>query len=129
VFVLRIEDTDQTRFVPGAVEKLIESLRWTGLSYDEGPGVGGPHRPYRQSERLPLYREAADRLLASGHAYHCFCTPERLAKMREGKTETKYDGACRRLARAHVETLLAAQTPNTVRLRVPAGEKVRSTIS
>jgi glutamyl-tRNA synthetase len=124
-FVLRIEDTDQSRFVPGAIEKLIESLRWTGLDYDEGPGVGGPHGPYRQSERLSLYLEAAERLLAAGAAYRCFCTPERLKQMREGKMETKYDGTCRRLGPADAEAKRAAGTPHTIRLAVPENTTIR----
>jgi glutamyl-tRNA synthetase len=124
IFVLRIEDTDQTRFVPGAIEKLIDSLKWAGLDHDEGPGAGGPHEPYRQSERLALYRKASEHLLASGSAYRCFCTPERLKAMREGKTETKYDGTCRRLAPKEAEAKLAAGIPYTVRLAVPEDETV-----
>src|SRR5438105_1536510 len=83
VFVLRIEDTDRTRRVEGAVESLIEALRWTGLHYDEGPGIGGPFGTYVQSERLPIYRTHVEQLLAQGSAYHCFCTPERLEEMRK----------------------------------------------
>lgn len=123
-FVLRIEDTDQTRYVPGAIEKLIESLKWAGLEYDEGPEREGPHAPYRQSERLALYQKASEQLLASGSAYRCFCTPERLKAMREGKTETKYDGTCRRLSKEDSGSRLASGAPFTVRLAVPENETV-----
>jgi glutamyl-tRNA synthetase len=124
VFVLRIEDTDRTRFVPGAVEKLIAMLRWCGLTYDEGPEVGGPHAPYLQSERTELYRAAAEKLLDSGHAYRCYCTAERLAAMREGKVETRYDRRCLGLDPGEAARNLAAGMPHTVRLRIPDGEKV-----
>ena len=75
-FVLRIEDTDQSRYVPGAVEGLLEALTWLGLRPDEGPEMGGAHGPYVQSQRLPLYRAQADRLIAAGHAYECYCSAE-----------------------------------------------------
>ncbi|MPZ49380.1 MAG: glutamate--tRNA ligase [Dehalococcoidia bacterium] len=98
-FVLRIEDTDRNRFVPTALEEIEASLRWLGLNWDEGPEVGGPHEPYFQSERLPLYKEAARKLIADGHAYECYCTPERLDQMRARQRELKepphYDGRCR----------------------------------
>jgi len=73
-FVLRIEDTDRTRFVPTSEQMIFDTLRWLGLNWDEGPDVGGPHGPYRQSERTEIYREHADLLLANGTAYRCFCT-------------------------------------------------------
>lgn len=82
-FVLRIEDTDQSRKVEGAVENLIETLRWAGISYDEGPGVGGGAGPYVQSERLSIYHDHARRLVEQGHAYYCFCTPQRLEELRK----------------------------------------------
>jgi len=81
-FLLRIEDTDQNRFVPGAEEYIIESLKWCGLNFDEGPGVGGNYGPYRQSERKSLYKQYADQLLESGWAYYAFDTPEELEKLR-----------------------------------------------
>src|SRR5258706_1095707 len=89
VFVLRIEDTDRTRFVEGAVESLLRTLAWTGLAYDEGPQKGGPFGPYVQSQRLELYRDHADRLLKSGDAYRCFCTQERLEEMRKEQDRMK----------------------------------------
>ena len=82
-FLLRIEDTDQTRFVPGAEEYIIEALNWCGVSYDEGVGIGGPHAPYRQSERKDLYRKYADQLVNEGHAYYAFDTAEDLELMRD----------------------------------------------
>jgi glutamyl-tRNA synthetase len=98
-FILRIEDTDQTRFVPDAIEGLQESLRWLGIDWDEGPDIGGPYAPYVQSERLGLYRKAADRLLAQGDAYECWCSSQRLDEVRAEQTRLKqpprYDRRCR----------------------------------
>ncbi len=100
-FLLRIEDTDRTRFVEGAVEGTMEALRWLGLDWDEGPDRGGPYGPYVQSERLDLYRENAEWLVAHGHAYWCYCSPERLEQLRaeqEARKEpTGYDRRCRHL--------------------------------
>ena len=90
-FVLRIEDTDVERNVPGAEETLMEDLRWLGLEWDEGPDVGGPYGPYRQSERGEAYGAWLDRLLASGHAYRCFCAEG------EGSEDRRYPGTCRRV--------------------------------
>jgi glutamyl-tRNA synthetase len=122
-FLVRIEDTDRTRFVEGAEQMFLDALRWLGLDHDEGPDVGGPVGPYRQSERLDLYRREVARLLASGHAYRCFCTPERLAAVRKERQkaggETGYDRLCRGLASGEVEKKLAAGEPSTVRLAVP----------
>jgi glutamyl-tRNA synthetase len=122
-FVLRIEDTDRSRYVPGAVEMIVESLRWAGLDYDEGPEAGGPHAPYFQSERLAHYREAADRLVASGRAYPCFCTAERLLAMRKDRQKdqqsTKYDRFCLRLSPQEVEARKAAGEPFVIRMRIP----------
>ncbi len=99
-FILRIEDTDAARSTTESEEKIFESLRWLGLQWDEGPDVGGPFAPYRQSERVAqgLYRRYADQLVDDGHAFHCFCTPERLDEMRaelSAKGESaQYDGLC-----------------------------------
>ena len=76
--MLRIEDTDQERETPEAIEQILRSLRWLGLDWDEGPDVGGPHGPYFQSERRPRYREVAETLVGEGHAYRCYCTKEEL---------------------------------------------------
>src|SRR6188768_499907 len=81
--ILRIEDTDQSRYVPGAEEYIIKSLKWAGITIDEGVGVGGPHAPYRQSERQSIYKKYADQLIAAGHAYYAFDTPAELEEMRE----------------------------------------------
>lgn len=98
-FLLRIEDTDRNRFVETSVQAIIDSLLWLGLDYDEGPGKGGEHGPYFQSQRLPLYRKAAETLIERGRAYRCFCTPERLDEMRAAQSRAKqppgYDGLCR----------------------------------
>lgn len=98
-FIVRIEDTDVARTVPGALEAILESLRWLGLDWDEGPEVGGKFAPYFQSQRLPLYHEAAKRLVAEGNAYYCFCSSERLEAMRAEQTRLKqapgYDRFCR----------------------------------
>jgi glutamyl-tRNA synthetase len=122
-FVLRIEDTDRKRFVPGAEEELMAGLRWLGISWDEGPDVGGPHGPYRQSERAGVYREHAERLIATGMAYRCFCTPERLDKMRKeaqlNRRQPRYDGTCRRLEPAEAERRVAAGERHVVRFRTP----------
>jgi len=98
-FVLRIEDTDQTRYDPDAVEGLMESLRWLGIDWDEGPDIGGPYGPYVQSQRLAHYRAAADRLIAQDDAYECWCSAERLDEVRaeqaRNKRPPKYDRRCR----------------------------------
>ncbi len=100
-FILRIEDTDQTRFVPGAEEDIKDGLRWLGMLWDEGPDVGGPHGPYRQSERSDLYHEWADWLVEHGYAYRCNCSPEQLAEVRARQEAAKqkpgYDRHCRDL--------------------------------
>lgn len=122
-FVLRIEDTDRTRFVARSEEMIFEALRWMGIEWDEGPDVGGPFGPYRQSERTDLYLKAVDELLAKGQAYRCFCTPERLEEMRKeqaaAKLPPRYDRRCRALPADEVERLVAANTPHTVRMAVP----------
>ncbi len=123
VFILRIEDTDRERFVEGAVENLLSTLRWSGLSFDEGPGKGGDHGPYVQSARLPLYRKYADILVESGGAYYAFDTPEELEAMRE---EQKQSGVPLRsyrraldLSPAEIQEKLDAGTPAVIRLKVP----------
>jgi len=98
-FLLRIEDTDRARFVATSEQMIFDALRWTGLSWDEGPDVGGPYGPYRQSERTTIYREHADLLLANGTAYRCFCTADDLEAARKqqmaAKQAPRYNGACR----------------------------------
>src|SRR5437016_2178456 len=111
-FILRIEDTDRTRYVAGSEAMIFDALRWLGLEYDEGPDVGGPHAPYRQSERSDVYRRSVDALLARKTAYRCFCTAERLDAMRKEQAAKKqthgYDGFCRTLAEPDVAEKLKA---------------------
>jgi len=113
-FLLRIEDTDRQRSHPARERMIFEALRWLGLSWDEGPDVGGPHGPYRQSERTEIYREHAEELVRKGAAYLCFCSPERLEALRQEQRESRatpgYDGRCR------------AQPPEEARRRRAAGE-------
>jgi glutamyl-tRNA synthetase len=123
VFILRIEDTDRTRTVDGAIDGIINMLRWCGLDYDEGPVKGGAFGPYIQSERLAIYRDHADQLLASGNAYRCFCTPERLDHMRSQQQAQKlppmYDRRCRQLTEDDVAAKLAEKVTYVVRMKVP----------
>ena len=119
-FLLRIEDTDQARSTQESEAAILESLRWLGLRWDEGPDVGGPHAPYRQSERTGIYREHVDRLLAQGHAYRCFCTRKRLEELRARQgTSTGYDRHCRDIAPQDAETRAAAGEEHVVRMKVP----------
>ncbi len=120
-FLLRIEDTDRERYVEGAVEAIYRTLDVCGLHHDEGPDIGGPNGPYVQSERLHLYSEYADQLVASGHAYPCFCSVERLADMREDE-ETEfigYDRRCRDIDPAIAAHRVAAGEPHVIRQRMP----------
>jgi glutamyl-tRNA synthetase len=123
VFVLRIEDTDRTRFVSTSEQMIFDSLRWLGLDWTEGPDVGGPFGPYRQSERTEIYREYVDKLLASGHAYRAFETPEELEAERKAqmaaKQPPKYNGRSRNLTQTEIDAELAAGKPFTIRLKVP----------
>ncbi len=125
-FVLRIEDTDRTRFVPTSEQMIFDSLRWLGLTWDEGPDVGGPHGPYRQSERTEIYREHADILLANDTAYRCFCTAEELDAVRKhqiaAKLPPRYPGTCRTLTPEQIDANIAAGKSFVIRLKIPAGE-------
>ena len=122
-FILRIEDTDQEREVPGAVEKIYASLNVAGLKYDEGPDVGGDYGPYVQSQRKDMYLPYAKQLIESGHAYYCFCTKERLDEARaeaEKKGETfKYDKKCLHLSKEEVQARLDAGEPYVIRQNIP----------
>jgi len=124
-FVLRIEDTDRERSSPASEAMIFEALRWLGLRWDEGPDVGGPHGPYRQSERTAVYREHAAELLRRGAAYACFCSRERLDALREEQKAKKanfgYDGRCRALPRDEAERRRAAGEAHVVRLAMPRG--------
>ncbi len=127
-FVLRVEDTDASRVTEEAFRGVLEDLRWLGLDWDEGPEVGGPHGPYRQSERAQIYRDAADRLLASGAAYPCYCTPEELEERKEAMRARGeppgYDGRCRTRTEEERRAFEEAGTPFVVRFRMPDGEQV-----
>jgi glutamyl-tRNA synthetase len=127
-FLLRIEDTDRQRSHPASERMIFEALRWLGLSWDEGPDVGGPCGPYRQSERTPLYREHAEELLRKGAAYLCFCTPERLEALREEQRARKgtlgYDGRCRALSADEAQRRRAAAEACVVRLAMPKDDSM-----
>jgi nondiscriminating glutamyl-tRNA synthetase len=127
-FILRIEDTDVERSTRESEEAILEDLRWLGLQWDEGPDVGGPKGPYRQSERMDLYRSHAEQLIAAGRAYHCFCSPERLEAERRAALAAglppKYSGACRSIAAAAARARVAAGERAVVRFRVPADRAV-----
>ncbi|NJB87154.1 glutamyl-tRNA synthetase [Lewinella marina] len=135
-FILRVEDTDQKRYVPGAEEYIVNSLEWAGIRPDEGPGIGGDYGPYRQSERKAIYAKYTQHLLDSGQAYYAFDTEEELDQRREsekaaGNHNFRYDAATRggmrnslSLGKEQTEALLAADTPYVVRLRVEPGQMV-----
>jgi glutamyl-tRNA synthetase len=124
-FVLRIEDTDQSRVTPAYISSALEILRWLGLDWDEGPEAGGQHGPYLQSERLAIYAEWVDRFLKDGHAYHCYCTPEELAARRAAARKaggpSGYDGHCRNLTADQVAAYQAEGRRPVVRFRMPEG--------
>ena len=137
--ILRIEDTDQTRFVPGAEEYILKSLEWVGIKIDEGAGKGGPHAPYRQSERKPLYRQYAQKLIDEGNAYYAFDTPQELEATREqlkakGISNFQYDSTTRvqmknslTLQAEEVKKKLEAGEAYVIRLKVPDKEEIRLT--
>lgn len=122
-FVLRIEDTDRGRLVAGSEQQIIDTLDWLGLSPDESPVLGGPYAPYKQSERLDHYQPVVDRLIAEGHAYHCWCSAERLARMREEKAarkeDTRYDRLCYRMTKQERAELPGFTENPTVRMLIP----------
>jgi len=119
-FILRIEDTDQARSAVAHEQVILRSLKWLGLQWDEGPDVGGPHAPYRQSERLEIYRRHVDRLIADGHAYRCFCGRERLQRIRSRQgAQTGYDRHCRQIQPEDSERRVAAGEPFVVRMKAP----------
>ena len=122
-FLLRIEDTDQKRYDPQAEQDLKDGLHWLGLQWDEGPDVGGPHAPYRQSERKHLYRQVAEELVVQGHAFYCFCTKQELETERQAqfkrKENPRYSGACRNLETAEVERRIEAGEEHVIRFKMP----------
>jgi len=123
-FILRIEDTDRTRFVSTSEQMIFDALRWVGLTWDEGPDVGGPYGPYRQSERTEIYREHAELLLSNQTAYRCFCTADELEAARKqqiaAKLPPRYAGTCRNLSTEQIETNLAEGKSFVIRMKVPS---------
>ena len=128
-FLLRVEDTDAERSTRESEQSILEDLRWLGLEWDEGPDVGGPHGPYRQSERLHLYASYTNELLAGNHAYYCFCLPDKLDADRQADLAAgqppKYHGTCRSLSREEAESRIEAGERPVIRFRVPESEEVR----
>jgi glutamyl-tRNA synthetase len=128
VFILRVEDTDSSRVTEEAYQGVVDDLRWLGLDWDEGPDVGGPHGPYRQSERLDLYRDMTERLLEGGHAYRCFCTPEELEERRKAALARGeppgYDGRCRTRTENEIAAFQSEGRPFAIRFHMPEREWV-----
>lgn len=122
-FILRLEDSDKKRFVPGAEEELIRGLHWLGLQWDEGPDIGGAYGPYRQSERKEIYLDYARKLIDMGLAFYCFCTPERLERVRQEqikqKMSTHYDGTCRLLDPEQAEARVRQGETHVIRFKMP----------
>ncbi len=130
VFILRLEDTDQTRRTDEAVQNIYDTFRWLGIQWDEGPDVGGPMGPYVQSERTELYQSYAKRLLEADHAYRCFCSSDRLDQVRADReaaksSESGYDRHCRSLSKEEAERRAADGEPFVVRLKIPLGQSTR----
>jgi glutamyl-tRNA synthetase len=125
-FIIRLEDTDQERFVEGSLDRILENLTWLGLNWTEGPDKGGPYAPYIQSQRLPIYQQHALELIKKGAAYYCFCSQSRLEVLRQVQAAehkiSKYDRTCLQLNPAEVQAKLEAKTPHTIRLKVPPGQ-------
>lgn len=127
-FVLRLEDTDRNRLVEGAEDVIYSALSWFGLDADEDPKKGGPFAPYRQSERLPIYKKYVDELIDKGHAYYCFCTKERLDQMRKDQEANHkppmYDKTCMKLTTDEVKAKLDSGIAHVVRMKIPENEKI-----
>jgi len=122
-FILRIEDTDRVRSKKEYEKAIFDAFRWAGIEWDEGPDRGGPFAPYRQSERFDIYKKYAQELIDKGHAYRCFCTPDRLQKLREElqkkNLRTKYDSFCSGLSEEEVKNKIKNKIPYTIRMKVP----------
>ncbi len=125
IFLFRIEDTDRSRVTDEYIAAAIDTLKWLGLNWDEGPEVGGPHGPYLQSQRLDIYSEWADRFIKQGDAYHCYCTPEELEARREAQKESGqapgYDGKCRSISDDDLARYQAEGREPVIRMRMPEG--------
>lgn len=128
IHILRVEDTDQSRYVAGSMDRFLADLAWLGIVFDEGPQGGGEHGPYIQSERTPLYQEAAQQLLGEGHAYKCWCTPERLTQMREAQMAAKqaprYDRYCLNMSEEQRVKSEESDESFVVRMKIPDGTTV-----
>lgn len=120
-FILRIEDTDQERFVDGAIELIYKTLKDAGIEYDEGPDIGGPSAPYVQSQRKEIYKKYAEMLVEKGGAYYCFCTKERLENLKNEEGAFEYDRHCRNLSKEEVEKKLKNGVPYVIRQKMPTG--------
>lgn len=118
-FILRIEDTDTTRYVDGSVQIIYDTMRDSGIMYDEGPDIGGNYGPYIQSERKAIYTEYAKLLVEKGGAYYCFCTPERIAGLKDSEGNVRYDKHCLKLSKAEIEEKIARGEPYVIRQNVP----------
>jgi glutamyl-tRNA synthetase len=122
-FIVRVEDTDQARLVPGSIEAMLDGLRWLNIDWDEGPEVGGPFGPYFQSERLDIYHDLAERLVSQGNAYHCYCTQKPPAqdddKQRDRRVSASADCQCRDLTQEEIAKLSSEQESNVVRFAMP----------
>ncbi|MBQ6922798.1 MAG: glutamate--tRNA ligase [Clostridia bacterium] len=118
-FILRIEDTDTARYVDGSVQIIYDTMRDSGIMYDEGPDVGGNYGPYVQSERKDIYLEYAKRLVEKGGAYYCFCTPERIATLKDAEGNVRYDKHCLSLSKEEIERRIASGEPYVIRQNVP----------
>lgn len=122
-FILRIEDTDRTRYSETSEQQIFDAMKWLGLYYEEGPDVGGDFGPYRQSERMDMYAQYAEELVEKGEAYCCFCTQERLKSLRERQEAMRqapgYDGYCRKLTKEEIENNKKENKPFTIRLKMP----------
>jgi glutamyl-tRNA synthetase len=138
-FILRIEDTDRKRYVPAAEQEIMDGLHWLGMQWDEGPDVGGPCAPYRQSERTAIYKRLAQELVERGSAYYCFCSPQRLHQVRllqqKRKEPPRYDGLCRQLSPDDAQARVRGGEPHVIRFKTPQGGRtgaidlLRGTIS
>ncbi|GAA3644039.1 glutamate--tRNA ligase [Asaccharospora irregularis] len=138
-YILRVEDTDQTRLVDGAIENMLEAMNWAGVNHSEGVILGedgkvtqsGEYGPYVQSQRLDIYQKYIKQLLDNGQAYYCFCTKERLDKVREEQKEAgetpKYDGHCRELSKEEVKAKIDAGEPYVIRLKLPENHVIKFT--
>ena len=118
-FILRIEDTDTARYVDGSVQIIYDTMRDSGIMYDEGPDVGGNYGPYVQSERKSLYTEYAKKLVELGGAYYCFCTPDRIASLKDDDGNVRYDKHCLKLSKEEIQRRIDAGEPYVIRQNVP----------